>query len=423
MVGATHRDGYVDQTALNDLLHVDDEHDADDDHDQAAHASELGLTDEARSRVSGVLRRRPLDPDHQHDNNNGAAPQSKVRASVKETGNDSMRRYLKTMSGHELLRAEDEVVLGRQIRILVRWEEKKAELEEELLRTPTFAEWATFVNTTAPELKKQIRRSKRAKAAFVEANLRLVVSLARQAMKNKGNRSEIEFRDACQDGIVGLMKACEKFDPERGFRFSTYANWWIKRAIMESVVDQPRLVKVPYDLVMRINKMNIASVTLTRELGRKPTDSELANRLEITTEQLDFYRQKSQTAVHLDKKLSKTNKRKGSGASTGGADDAGETKFGDILEDPDQDSVADASTRMLRDDVRRLVTTLKPKEQAVIRLRFGMDGDDPTPKSLSYISRRFNVPVEKIRRVEARALRKLKHPYRSNTIKCYVSDL
>lgn len=296
------------------------------------------------------------------------------------------------------------------------------ELEETLLRTPTFAEWASFLDVTVPDLKKQIRRSQRAKAALIEANLRLVVTLARQAMKGNFNRSDISFADACQEGIIGLTKACEKFDPDKGFRFATYANWWIKRGVMESVANQGRMVKVPYNVVMKINQIQIAEVTLKNTLGRKPSDTELAERLEFTLDELNFYRQKSNSAIALDKQI-RSKSGKGSKAGTGNTANDKSNTIADAIQDPNQSPTEAASTQMLKDDVRRLVTTLSPREQAVIRMRFGLDGDDAIPKSHKYIAQRFNVPIEKIRKVESSALLKLKQPYRSNTVKCYISDI
>eukprot|EP00594_Rhizosolenia_setigera_P009878 CAMPEP_0178956694 /NCGR_PEP_ID=MMETSP0789-20121207/10435_1 /TAXON_ID=3005 /ORGANISM="Rhizosolenia setigera, Strain CCMP 1694" /LENGTH=473 /DNA_ID=CAMNT_0020638729 /DNA_START=283 /DNA_END=1704 /DNA_ORIENTATION=+ len=342
-----------------------------------------------------------------------------IRASVKETGNDAIGSYLKSMGSHELLRKEDEIVLGRQIQILVKWEAVRQELEVTLERTPTFAEWASELQTTVPELKKQIRRSQRAKAALIEANLRLVVTLARQSMKGG---SEISFQDACQEGILGLAKACEKFDPEKGFRFSTYANWWIKRNVNENVAEQSRgSIKMPYNVVRKINQIKITEVTLKDELGRKPTDKELAEALEITVEKLQFYRQKSQTAMSLDKNLTgKTGKGSSASGANAGSSDGGFT-INDTVRDPGLCPTEAASKQMLKDDVRRLIKTLSPREQVVIRLRFGLD--DGKPKKLDFIANKFNTTKEKIRKVEARALLKLKQPYRSKSVECYIPDL
>ena len=269
-------------------------------------------------------------------------------------------------------------------------------------------------------MKKQIRRSQRAKAALIEANLRLVINIARQSMKS--GKTEISFQDACQEGIIGLTKACEKYDPEKGFRFSTYANWYIKRSVNENVIDQSRTVKLPYRVAMKINQIQITEVTLKDELGRKPTDQEIADKLEITVENLEFFRQKSHKAFSLDKSVSSKG-GKGSSASSGGNGDGsnGGLTITDTIRDPSSEPTELISKQMLRDDVRRLITTLSPREQAVIRLRFGVD--DEKPRTVDYIANKFNVSKEKIKKVETRALLKLKQPFRSNAVKCYISDI
>jgi RNA polymerase primary sigma factor len=351
-------------------------------------------------------------------NSAGYSSSSTLKASVRETGNDTMRSYLKSMGSHELLRQEDEVVLGRQIQILVKWEEAKALLEEKLLRTPTDEEWAESIGTNLANLRTQIRRSQRAKTALVEANLRLVVSIARQVVRHKN--TNINFQDACQEGIIGLSRACDKFDPEKGFRFSTYANWWIKKEVQKSCIDQKRFggVRLPYHVVRKVNLIRITEVTMKEELGRKPRDEELAEKLDMTTTQLAFYRKASQEAFSLDKTI-KSQKTKGSSASTGGS--SGDNTFQELLPCPDSTPVDLANTEMLKDDVRRLIKTLSPREQAVIRLRFGLD--DGKGKTLDDIGGKFGVTTDMIRKIEARALLKLRQPYRNHSVKCYISDL
>mmetsp|Transcript_17747 Transcript_17747/g.26464 ORF Transcript_17747/g.26464 Transcript_17747/m.26464 type:complete len:719 (-) Transcript_17747:33-2189(-) len=345
------------------------------------------------------------------------AESKKIRATVSETGSDSMGKYAKSMSNHELLRKEDEVVLGREIQILVKWEEERQRLEDQLDSTPTFAQWAEAVNTTVPSLKKQIRRSQRAKAAFIEANLRLVVTVARQTVKK--NRSEISFQDACQEGIIGLTRACEKFDPERGFRFSTYAIWWVKKEIHKNVVEQSRTVRLPANAMKKINDIRINERVLMDEIGRKPTDEEIAKRCGLSVDRLQFYRNAARDVASLDKSIQA---RQGKGSSASGESNDKGTSMADLNAKDTSPSPTDlAASQMLREDVRRLIKTLSPKEQAVIRLRFGID--DGRPRSLDDIGKKFSVEKERVRKIEARALLKLRQPYRNENVKCYISDL
>ena len=356
----------------------------------------------------------------------GLAPRlHRVRATVKETGSDSISTYIKSLGQHELLFNEDEILLGRQVRILSRLEEKRHELELKLLRPPTFAQWAVATNHTVPSLKQQIRRSQRAKAALIEANLRLVITVARQAVKRSPSTrqsqsaSSVQFQDACQQGIIGLTRATEKFDPDLGFRFSTYAIWWIRKEVARNVSEQSRSVRVPPGAMRRINDICIQERVLMNELGRRPHDEELADRVGLTVEKLNFYRQCAKEVRSLDKKI---DARSGKGSmSTGGGGRDGDTMeiFVRDTELPSPTELVDE--QMLKDDIRRLVRTLSPREQAVIRLRFGLD-DGSEPLGLADISAKFGVEKERIRKIETRALLKLRQPNRSLVVRCYVSD-
>lgn len=338
----------------------------------------------------------------------------KVRASVRETGYDSMRNYIKTMCNHELLNKNEEVVLAREIQLLMRWEETREELESQLLRPPTYAEWATAIreDMTVPELKKQIRRSLRAKSALTESNVRLVISIAKRYQ-----RRGLSFQDLAQEGILGLTRACEKFDPERGFRFSTYATWWIKQSIMRAIADQGRTIRLPVHIHDQLNSLRKTSMEMKQELGRDPTMEELTARTKLTAERINFLYRVSQNAVSMEQEL-KTSKSKGSAAGMGGG--SGALTVGDTMADEEQAPVDQASYQMLKDDISRLICTLNSREQAVIRMRFGLD--DGKPKTLEDIGNRFSVTRERIRQIESRALHKLRQPYRNHSVKCYVKD-
>ncbi|KAL3788681.1 LOW QUALITY PROTEIN: hypothetical protein HJC23_001880 [Cyclotella cryptica] len=342
---------------------------------------------------------------------------STIRATVKETGSDSISTYIKSLGQHELLYKADEILLGRQVRLLMNLEESRKGLEENLLRPPTFAEWATATNHTVPSLKQQIRRSQRAKAALIEANLRLVITVARQAVKKSSSSSSIQFQDACQQGIIGLTRATEKFDPELGFRFSTYAIWWIQKEVAKNVSEQARTVRVPPSAIKKINDIRIQERVLMNALGRRPTDEEVAEKVGMSVKQLNFYKQSAKEVQSLDKKI---DSRTGKGSAASGGDSNGQT-MESFVRDTDHPSPSELiDQQMMKEDIRRLVKTLSPREQAVIRLRFGLD--DGKPRSLGEIAEKFRVEKETIKKIEARALLKLRQPSRSQVVKCYVSE-
>lgn len=338
----------------------------------------------------------------------------KIRASVRETGTDSMKNYIKTMCNHELLNKNEEIILAREIQILLKWEEQREELEQQLLRPPTYAEWAASIrqDMSVQELKKQIRRSLRAKSALTESNIRLVISIAKRYQKRG-----LSFQDISQEGILGLTRACEKFDPERGFRFSTYATWWIKQSIMRAIADQGRTIRLPVHIHDQLNSLRKAERELKSELGRDPTPPEIVAQTGLTAEKIEFLNRVSQNSISMEHQLT-SSKTKGSGAGVGGSD--GSLTIGDVLGDPDQKPVDQAAYQMLKDDISRLICTLNSREQAVIRMRYGLD--DGKAKTLEEIGRRFSVTRERIRQIEARALHKLRQPYRNHSVKCYVQE-
>uniref|UniRef100_A0A6S8QQK8 RNA polymerase sigma-70 domain-containing protein n=1 Tax=Chaetoceros debilis TaxID=122233 RepID=A0A6S8QQK8_9STRA len=348
-------------------------------------------------------------------------PKRRIRANVKETGFDSMKYYMKTMGNHELLKKNEEIILAREIQVLIGWEGKREELEAKLLRPPTYAEWASNVQSgmTVPEMKKQIRRSLRAKTALTESNLRLVISIAKR-YQNRG----LNFQDLCQEGTLGLTRACEKFDPERGFRFSTYATWWIKQSIMRAIADQARTIRLPVHIHDQLALMNKAERDLQQSLGRDPTKEEIAAKIEVKPERIEFLKRSALKAISIETELG-SGKTKGSGAGTGGSRGSGgggrQFTLQDTLKDPEQKPDFMAENNMLKDDISRLICTLNSREQAVIRMRFGLD--DGKPKTLEEIGRKFSVTRERIRQIEARALHKLRQPYRNHGVKCYVDDL
>jgi RNA polymerase primary sigma factor len=372
-----------------------------------------------RDRGPDVAEQKKKDQAQQNDPT--AVAGRRIRANVRETGFDSMKYYMKAMGNHDLLNKNEEIILAREIQILMKWEEVRDELEGELLRPPTYQEWAEKIQPgmTVTQIKKQIRRSLRAKAALTESNLRLVISIAKR-YQGRG----LNMQDLCQEGTLGLTRACEKYDPEKGFRFSTYATWWIKQGIMRAIADQARTIRLPVHIHDQLSVVRKAERDLQNELGRDATREEVAAKVGIKPDKIDFLKKASIGSVSMEEELG-SGKAKGSAAGTGGSKGGGGSErsftIQDTLGDPDQKPVDMAQYRMLQDDLGRLICTLNAREQAVIRMRFGLD--DGSPKTLEEIGKKFSVTRERIRQIEARALHKLRQPYRNHAVKCYANEL
>lgn len=321
---------------------------------------------------------------------------------VHRVPDDSVRSYLSEIGEVRLLDYDSEIILASNIAELLKLERLSAKLKRQNGSEPTMEEWAEAANMDLGEFRKTLRLGLRSKEHMVAANLRLVVSIAKK-YTNRG----LSFQDLIQEGSIGLIRGAEKFDANKGFKFSTYATWWIRQAITRSIADHSRPIRLPVHVNDTISAIAKATKHLQHDLGRAPTEAELAANLNIAVDKLQFVMRSSRSTISLETPMSKDGIRAGA-------------NLGSLImwsgDTPDQT----AEKTLLREDLENLLNTLTPREREVVRMRYGFD--DGRSKTLEEIGTTFAVTRERIRQIESKALRKLRHPNRNAGLRDYIYD-
>ena len=303
---------------------------------------------------------------------------------------DPVRMYLKEIGKVDLLTPEREVELAQAMGAGAAAKEQLAELEKSGGEIPA---------ETLKELKKAIKGGERAKQQLAEANLRLVVSIAKRYV-GRG----MLFLDLIQEGNLGLIKAVEKFDYVKGFKFPTYATWWIRQAITRAIADQARTIRIPVHMVETINKVIRVNRQLLQELGHDPSPEETAEEMGMPVEKVREILKIAQEPVSLETPIGEEE----------------DSHLGDFIPDEDASEPSEAASfTLLKEQLVDVLSTLTPREEKVLRLRFGIE--DGRTRTLEEVGKEFNVTRERIRQIEAKALRKLRHPSRSKKLKDFLS--
>ncbi|MBE9091976.1 RNA polymerase sigma factor, RpoD/SigA family [Microcystis aeruginosa LEGE 11464] len=318
----------------------------------------------------------------------------------KGSNEDTVGAFFKEMARYPLLSAEEEIELAYLVKFLMEAEEVRQKLQENLHRPPTKTEWAIALELdNERQLENRLYRGRTAKRKMIRSNLRLVVSIAKRYL-NRG----VPFLDLIQEGAIGLNRAAEKFDPNKGYKFSTYAYWWIRQAITRTIANDARTIRLPIHIVEKLNKLKKAQRILKQDLQRNPNERELAEALEITPEQLRQLLQLRRQSLSLNHRVGK------------GED----TELVDLLEDDDLQLPEDKMNEMMmRQEIFAVLSdVLTEREKDVISLRYGLATSQPY--TLEEVGGMFNLSRERVRQIQTKAMRKLRRPQVARRLKGWL---
>lgn len=310
---------------------------------------------------------------------------------------DMVRTYLREIGRVPLLTREQEIIYGKQVQQMMTLLDAKEALAKKLHREPSSEEWANLVHQPETDVKQTVAQGKRAKQKMIEANLRLVVAIAKKYQKRN-----MEFLDLIQEGTLGLERGVEKFDPMRGYKFSTYAYWWIRQAITRAIAQQGRTIRLPIHITEKLNKIKKVQRELAQKFGRSPTPAEIAKELELEPAQIREYLNMARQPVSLDVRVG----------------DNQDTELQEMLEDDGPSPEYYTTQEFLRQDLNTLLAELTPQQREVVALRFGLE--DGNEMSLAKVGERLNLSRERVRQLEHQALAHLRR--RRANVKEYVAS-